>query len=277
MTLIAQITDIHARPRGQTCYRKSETNMLLSRAVDSLLALATRPDAVVVTGDITDQRDEREYRIAKEQLSRLPMPVYLLAGNHDDSTRMKDIFSDFAGMTDGPADRTQYSTSLGDVQLIVLDSSVPGAPHGELGAEQLAWLDQELVSSSNKAAMIALHHPPVDLGIQHMDAIKLIDGDRFGDIVSRHGHVERIICGHLHRTIITGFAGSVLVVAPSVAHQVVLDFNDNAPAEFVFEPPAFFLHHHSPKTGMVTHQAFVNRYDGPYPFWADEGVSWPGY
>ncbi len=277
MTLIAQITDIHARPRGQACYRKSETNMLLSRAVDALLALSTPPDAVIVTGDVADQRDEREYRVAKQQLDRLPMPVFLLAGNHDDSKRLKTVFNDYYGMREGPADRTRYSTAIGSVKLIVLDSVVPGAPHGELGADQLEWLEGELASGAGKAAVIALHHPPVDLGIRHMDAMKLIDGDAFGEIVSRHNNVERVICGHLHRTIMTGFAGTVLVVAPSIAHQVVLDFNDDAPAEFVFEPPAFFLHFHSPKTGIVTHQAFVDRYDGPYPFSADEGVSWSGH
>lgn len=251
--------------------------MLLGRAVDALLALSTRPDAVVVTGDIADQRDEREYRVAKQQLDRLSMPVYLLSGNHDDSKCLKSVFKEYAGMQDGPADRTRYSVSIGTVKLIVLDSVVPGAPHGELGPEQLAWLEEELVSSRDASVMIALHHPPVDLGIKHMDAMKLVDGDAFGNILSRHNNIERVMCGHLHRTIITGFAGTVLVVAPSIAHQVVLDFGDDAPAEFVFEPPAFFLHFHSPETGIITHQAFVERYDGPYPFWADEGVSWPGY
>jgi hypothetical protein len=35
------------------------------------------------------------------------------------------------------------------------------------------------------------------------------------------------------------------------------------------EPPAFHLHCWIPGTGLVTHQAYIGDYPGPYPFVPD--------
>ncbi len=43
-----------------------------------------------------------------------------------------------------------YAVDIGDVRLIALDSSVPGAPHGNLGEAQLAWLDATLAASTRR-------------------------------------------------------------------------------------------------------------------------------
>ncbi|PTW60107.1 3',5'-cyclic AMP phosphodiesterase CpdA [Breoghania corrubedonensis] len=277
MTLIAQISDLHLKPRGLACYRVSETNKLAERAVQALMALDPAPDAVIVTGDIADQGDPREYTVAREILSRLPMPVYLLSGNHDDSAHLKATFPGYPGLDQGPADRIRYASRIGDVRLIALDSSIPGAGHGALGADQCAWLDETLGAEPEVPTLIAVHHPPVLTGIRHMDAINLRDGAALADIVRKHSQVERIICGHDHRGIVASCGGRIVTIAPGVAHQVVLAFDEDAPAQFNFEPPAYYLHHWSAEAGLVTHTAYIEKADGPYPFWAGEGVSWPGY
>lgn len=275
MTLIAHITDLHLRPRGLTCYRVSDTNMLAERAIKALLALEQRPDAVVLTGDLTDKDDPREYALARHLLGKLPMPVYLIPGNHDTAAGMKTAMSDFPGIRDSDAPQLYYVAEIGSIRLIALDSSVPGKPHGHLGDTQLAWLDKTL-AEDDRPTMIAVHHPPAQTGIVHMDRIGLTDTEAFAEVIRAYSHVERLICGHVHRPIIASFAGTVMTLAPSVAHQVVLDFADEAPAMFNFEPASYFLHHYRATTGLVTHMAYVENYPGPFPFWADEGVRWPG-
>ncbi|MEP4031228.1 phosphodiesterase [Roseibium polysiphoniae] len=275
MTLIAQITDLHLRPSGLTCYRVSDTNMLAERAIRAILGLEHRPDAVVITGDLTDRDDPREYALARHILARLPMPIYMIPGNHDTSEGMRSAFSDYPGISEASGEKLYYTADIGSLRLIALDSNVPGNPHGLLGKAQLDWLSETL-AADDRPTMLAIHHPPASTGIPHMDNIGLMDSEALAEVIAPHTHVERIICGHVHRPIVAAFAGKIMTLAPSVAHQLMLDFKEDSPSMFSFEPAAYFLHQHTPKSGTVTHTAYVENYPGPFPFWSDEGVTWPG-
>ena len=100
-----------------------------------------------------------------------------------------------------------------------------------------------------------MHHPPFETLIGHMDRIGLLEGaDALAEILAGHPAVERVVCGHLHRTIYSRVGGVVVSTAPSPAHQVCL------------EPPGFHLHAWSGPGHMVTHVAAVGRFDGPHPF-----------
>ena len=275
MTLIAHMTDLHLRPRGLACFRVSDTNMFAERAIRALNALTPKPDALVVSGDLTDGSDPREYSVARSLFSRLDMPVYLIPGNHDSTDGMRRAMADYPGISDNPGEKICYAADIGAVRLIALDTHLPNDPRGRLGTFQLQWLDERLKENS-RPTLIALHHPPALCGIRHLDAIGLTDADALAEIISPHRHVERILCGHLHRPIIAGFAGKIMTLSPSTCHQVVLDLTEEAPAHFNFEPAAFYLHNYSSRTGVVTHMAYVEKFPGPYDFFADEGVAWPG-
>ncbi len=269
MTLIVQISDMHVRPKGHTCYGVSHTNMFAERAVRSIRSLDPQPDAVVMTGDLVDHGRTKEYRVARQILSRLPMPVYLIPGNHDNRDQMREAFRDYPGIIDAPPDRICYSVDIGGIRLIALDSQIPGKPQGRIGEEQLAWLDGEL-KKSQIPTLIAMHHPPARIGLAPLDAIGLQDGENLAGIISGHSHVVRVMCGHLHRPIITEFAGSIMTMVPGTAHQTVLEFSADAPAMFNFEPAAYFLHHFTPDTGIVTHMAYVEDFPGPHHYFVDQ-------
>ena len=53
------------------------------------LALSPLPDLVLATGDLTDRGLREEYGLLGAILSRLPMPVLLLPGNHDRREEMR--------------------------------------------------------------------------------------------------------------------------------------------------------------------------------------------
>ena len=276
MTLLAQITDLHLRPRGLPALRVSETNLFAERAVTFLSKLDPRPDGVIITGDVADTGDPKEYETAIAILDQLPMPYWAIPGNHDSAAAMKAAFAgrDWAGQM--PGDSLQFAIDLGELRLIGIDTSVPGKPYGGLEPEQLEWIDTALSDAPDTPTVVALHHPPLPTGIGHMDRTMLRDAQSLEAVLSKYGNIVRVICGHQHRMISGQFARAPLLVAPGVAHQIVFDLRDNGPSAFNFEPPAAMLHAWTDGR-LISHMAYIESFPGPYPFWPDKDVTWPGY
>ncbi|MFO1038788.1 MAG: phosphodiesterase [Geminicoccaceae bacterium] len=263
--LLVQLTDLHVRPPGRLANGVVDTNRLAAEAIDSVLAMRPTPDAVLVSGDLTDRGTEEEYRVVRDLLDRLPMSVHVVPGNHDNRAPMRAAFADRPEFATDPF-FLHYAVDLGDLRLIALDTVVAGQSHGELCPTRLAWLERALAEAPERPTLVMMHHPPFLCGIGHMDRINCRDGDALGAIVERHPQIERIVCGHHHRPIQVRWRGTVVNVAPSVAHQVELGLEPQSPAAFRLEPPGFLVHVWLPGTGLVTHQSAVGRWPGPYPF-----------
>lgn len=270
--LLAQISDLHIKRSGALAYRRVDTAAYLERCVARLNALEPRPEAVVVTGDLVDMGDVAEYELLKTLLAPLSMPVYLLIGNHDARAALRLVFAEHAYLRAG-GEFVHYAVDIGPLRLIALDSHTPGRSDGQLCEARLAWLDAQLGTAQGKPVMLALHHPPFAAGIDHMDEQRLDarSAESLAAIVSRYPNVERVICGHVHRPIFTRFAGTIASCVPSPAHQVALDLRPNGPSAFRLEPPAFALHRYTPQSGVVTHHAYVDEGEGPFPFYEDDG------
>jgi 3',5'-cyclic AMP phosphodiesterase CpdA len=269
--LLAQITDLHIKRPGALAYRKVDTAPYLARCVARLNALVPRPDAVLVTGDLVDLGAEEEYRHLAQLLAPLELPVYLMVGNHDDRAALRAVF-DAPYLHDGGA-FVQYAVDVGAVRVIALDSQVPGESAGTLCDARLDWLARQLDAARGRPVIVALHHPPFATGIGHMDRLGLDAhaSARLAQLIVPHPNVERVLCGHLHRAIHARFAGTIASTTSSTAHQVVLDLRDDAPSAFAMEPPAFALHQWSEATGVVSHHAYIDAFDGPYPFHEPDG------
>ena len=201
------------------------------------------------------------------------MPVYLLVGNHDERTALREVFDDHPYLHTG-GEFVHYAVDVGPLRLVALDSQTPGQSNGHLCAARLAWLEAQLGQAQGQPVVLALHHPPFVSGIGHMDRQRLDheSTERLAAIVSRYSNVERVICGHVHRPIFTRFAGTIACAVPAPAHQVALDLRENAPSAFRLEPPAFALHQYAPETGIVTHHAYVDEGEGPFPFYEPDGT-----
>ena len=263
--LIAQISDLHVRPKGELAYGVAETNSFAERAIDALLRLSPRPDLVVLTGDATDCGLEEEYSLLADLLNRLPMPVYVIPGNHDRREAMRNTFWHAGYFPE--FGELNFIVETRPVRLVALDSLVPGETHGALSDATLEFLDRALAEARDVPALVLVHHPPFICGIGHMDRIRLLRGaERLADIIAANRQVERLLTGHHHRPVQVRFAGTICQIAPSVAHQVILDLREEAPSCFALEPPAFLLHQWIAGTGIVTHTAMVDRYPGPFPF-----------
>jgi 3',5'-cyclic-AMP phosphodiesterase len=264
--LICQLTDLHVRPVGKPANRVVETNMFTERAFRAVARLNPLPDVVVITGDLTECGLDVEYaNVAWLVRKWLPMPVFVIPGNHDRRGNFREGLKHLPGVTADPT-YVQYAVEEYPVRLVMLDTLVPGAGHGELRAEQLEFLDRTLAAVPDKPTIVGMHHPPFVCGIAHMDRINLRNTPQFTEVIAKHRQVERIICGHHHRPIVTRVAHAIASISPSVAHQVEMSLDPYDPGAFVFEPPAFQLHRWTPADGIVSHTLFVENFPGPYPF-----------
>jgi 3',5'-cyclic-AMP phosphodiesterase len=151
---------------------------------------------------------------------------------------------------------------------------VPGAAHGELDNASLEWLDTVLAASTTRPALLFLHHPPFITGIVHMDVQNLRNADDLAGILNRHPRVRLVAAGHVHRAVLTTFAGIAATICPAPNHAVALDLDGHLPSSFSIEPPAFHLHAWFPNDGfgsVVTHWVPIGDFDGPHPFFGGEG------
>lgn len=267
--LIAQISDPHVRPRGRLCYGRVDTAAHLERAVAAILALPQRPDVVVVTGDLVDAGRDEEYALLRELLDPLRIRTLLIPGNHDDRGALLRAFADHPWLASAGGDGTgeiRYAIEDMPVRIVALDTVIPGKPGGRLGERSLAWLDETLSGRGDAPTVVIMHHPPFATFIGHMDAMGLANPAALAAVISRHPQVQAVLCGHLHRSIQTRFAGTIAMTCPSTAHQVALDIAPGAPDRYIMEPPGFMLHAWSAAAGLVSHVVPIGDFAGPYSF-----------
>lgn len=269
---IAQISDLHIKPPGTLAYRRVDTARALQRCVAALNEFSPAPDFVVISGDLADTPTAEEYDYLTRLLAPLKLPFAAIPGNHDSRELMRLAFPQAGyAFASGPLNQKLEVKGL---DLLLLDSSVPGKPHGELDAPTLEWLDAMLASSTDRPALVFLHHPPFLTGIWHMDRQNLESSAELASIVERHPRLRLIAAGHVHRAALTVFAGRPATICPAPNHAVDLDLAELRQPSFKVEPPAFHLHSWFPGEGfgsIVTHQIPIGNFDGPHPFFGADG------
>lgn len=260
--LIAHLSDLHMRPAGELYQDLVDSNAMAEAAVRHLNALDPAPDLVIVTGDIVDHGTPDEYDHARTVLAAIRQPVLMLPGNHDEREAFRGAL---------PHPRHLSATGplhvavgdMGPLRIVGFDVTVPGEHPGE---DACAWLAATLAQEPERPTLVLTHQPPLESGIACIDAYNCRGGARLAAVLSAHPQVERLLCGHVHRFMLTRFAGTILVTAPSTTTAIALRLAPDAdPASFV-EPPGFLLHPWREGAGLVTHLVPVGTFRGPLPF-----------
>ncbi|OQM77226.1 phosphodiesterase [Manganibacter manganicus] len=272
--LIAQISDFHIRPEGQMAYAGLDTNAMARRAVATITALDPAPDCVLVTGDLADCGRAEEYEIVADILSTLPMPVFVIPGNHDRRETMRDVLAPTFPYLRQADDFLHYAIEDFPVRLIGLDTVLAGEDGGAICAAREAWFAARLAEGDGQPTLVFMHHPPFRVGVSGMDIMMCDVGAGFSDLIRKHAEIERVTCGHYHRPITTRYAGTIGLVAPGIAHQVALDLRPGEPNRFIMEPPGFALHAWAPETGLITHIAPIGNFGPSRDFVLD--TAYPG-
>lgn len=233
--LLAQLSDPHIGAQ----WADADPVAGLAAAVAAVRAMPAQPDAVLVSGDLTEHAADAEYEQVRELLAPLGVPTYVLPGNHDDRGALRRHFG-LPGAGDEPV---RFSADLGPLRLVVLDTTRPGEAPGALDGEQLGWLDRELAGAPGSPTLLAMHHPPLLTGLPAWDELGLAAADRraLGAVLERHPQVRRLVGGHVHRVITAELAGRPVLTVPSTYVQARLKFGSEE-IELADEPAGFALH-----------------------------------
>ena len=262
--LIAQISDLHVRPPGVLYKGVADSNAALGAAIMHLHRLEPRPDLVLISGDLVDEGDPAEYASLAAILATLELPHLLIPGNHDERGALRAAFPAHAYLpAQGPM---HYAIEAHPVRIVAFDCTVPGKHHGQVEEAGLQWLRATLAADTARPALLMLHHPPMETGIPYLDIYGLRGAQALAAVVREFPNVERVLCGHVHRSMQARWAGTLAIACPSTVTQIALrTLPDSRPASYL-EPPACLLHAWRPGQGMLTHFSPIGEFPGPYPF-----------
>ena len=214
-TRILQISDLHlfADPAAELkgiCTREG-----LQMVLAALREEASRAELLIVTGDLAHDERLETYQALCELLAAWLPRVRVLPGNHDDRGFMRQAFGDIVLAA---GERNVFAERTGNWRLFGLDSQIPGAVAGELGAEQLAWLEQQLAAAFGPTILF-LHHPPVPVGSPWLDQIGLTDAPALWELLERFPQVKLICTGHIHQELTVRRGGVTVLATPSTGVQ----------------------------------------------------------
>ena len=265
MARIIQLTDMHVLPPSQRVSGVLNTYELLIDTIDTLLDDWHKIgpiDAMIVTGDITETGDVESYQLFRQQVRRLPVPYFLIPGNHDRRDPLRQCFEDMA--TIPKSGKINWVHDLADLRLIGLDTLIEGQGGGDLDDADLKFLAQAIAAADTRPILLAMHHPPFASGMVFMDQIGLTDTGPLADILNAAPNEIRIICGHVHSTIISNIGNTVAISAAATCSAFPTDYRIDAPVGFNKTPRGYSLHNWD--QGFRTTCMTLAKSSGPNPF-----------
>ena len=219
-----QLSDSHigfakaANPDARATFRE---------AIAKVLALPQKPDFIIHTGDITQLSRDDEFDDAEQMLRETGIPLFFVPGEHDmlDPDGGKAFLDRFGKGARGSGWFSFDHRGVHFVGLVNVADLKPGGM-GNLGAEQLLWLQRDLAGLSSSTPIVVFAHIPLwtvyaewGWGTDDSEqALRLLK--RFGSVTVLNGHIHQItqkVDGHIafHTARSTAFPQPTPGSAPS--------------------------------------------------------------
>lgn len=240
------ISDTHVGPTPHYELDGHVPLIQLEHLVEVINSLTFPVDFVLHTGDVVNSGQEAEYALAAPVLARLRLPIYYVAGNHDDPAHMRRMLLS----QDASDARFDYQFEAAGMQFAVFDTRGPAWPSGRLEPDQIEALHR-LCVPDGPPLIIALHHPPLALDSAWLDCGWVTDNGTSPNMLLENGAAfydaiaparERIcgvFFGHVHRAYQVFHRGVMLSGAPSSFVQYYTWPDQTLPVRSSDELPGF--------------------------------------
>lgn len=202
--IIVQLSDIHVGSQYQ--------EQVFEKVIEEVNAL--KPDAIIITGDLTNEGLAKEYERCKKILSRLQTKkIITISGNHDYRNTGYLLFKKHFPF--------ETVNELGDdIVVVTLGTARPDRDEGEVGYRQNLWLERTMQKYKDKVKILAMHHHLIGIPDTGSDRVTVIDaGDVLRTILSTK--VNLVLCGHKHRPWIWNFSSLSIVNAGTASSERV--------------------------------------------------------
>ena len=265
MTIVLQISDTHIAAHGRLVSNQLDTVSAFESLVERISQIRSEigeVDAIIVSGDLSDDGTVNSYKLFKKIIKTLDIPTFVIPGNHDSRSRLRDAFS-----VDGylpKVGKLNWHVPLVDFHLVGLDTLMEGMPGGELDTSTLAFLSNKFKMLDGAPVLLALHHPPFKSGIQFMDEIGLQGVRHFHKVLKGYDGEVRIICGHIHNLMVMNVAGHIALSTPAPSSSFAYNLQDDALKGFMKIEDGCLLHRWS--NGFQSVRISTYKGEGPFPF-----------
>ena len=191
----AQISDSHI---GFNKGANPDVAGTLTKAIDRANSPsgAKVPDFMLHTGDITQNSKAGEFDTAAQLIKGFRGEVFYVPGEHDfidDGEQYKQRFGK-GTLGDG-----WYSFNHKGVHFVGLNNCVQVDAMGNIGAEQIAWLKNDLAGQSASTPIVVFAHIPLWMVNEkwgwgtHDGAQALALLKRFGSVTVLNGHIHQVV------------------------------------------------------------------------------------
>jgi len=207
----------------------------LTEAITKVGAMPAKPAFMIHTGDITHLSKPKEFDDANQVITGSKLNVHYVPGEHDviDEGNGKAYMERYGKNAKGAG---WYSFDQNGVHFVGLVNVVnlKAGGMGNLGADQLAWLADDLKEKTPSTPIVVFAHIPLwtvsaEWGWGTEDSARALDLlKRFGSVTVLNGHIHQImqkVEGNVtfHTALSTAFPQPAPGTAPSPGPMKVAD------------------------------------------------------
>jgi hypothetical protein len=183
---IIHLSDLHLT--NDVCIWGTDTNAHFTCAIDKIKGLKDI-DAVVISGDLSNEGSIESYMLLDRTLATLDLPVYCCPGNHDNL----DVFFNKYNSHNYRKDKI---ASIEDWDFIFFNTVVEGMSRGFPQNDDIALLKSRIQHTSNNIAIV-LHHPPIEQP-GWLNRKLLEDREAVVKMLGCSNNVKLVLYGHTH-------------------------------------------------------------------------------
>lgn len=208
---IVHISDLHITDHGHDIWNVN-TYVNFRLAVEKIKQL-NDIDAVIISGDLSNDGSLWSYQQIDEMLSEIGIPTFCCPGNHDNLDVFYNVYTPKFYKVD-------KNFKIGDWTFIMQNSAVMGMSRGYFNALELS----DLLSVAKGYIAIVLHHPPIEQN-GWLNRKLLENRDEFKKLIENFPNVKLVLYGHTHFHSVQNFNG----ITYSSASSIGFAFNPKLP------------------------------------------------